>query len=396
MARKKLPAKKVGRRHSLPKDYVSHTQADTYIQCPARYKAKYIDGVIPETSYPMRCGLVVHTALKQLNDQSDREQQDLGVEDSEAALEAAIKAETKPGEIKARDVKLMAECLRLSALTINKTRNTYIGSESEFPIDYPPTKLLVIIDRIDTFGPDGVEITDYKWSERVLSKQDLEKDNQLNIYAYAYLKDNPGIRRLLLTQYMVRYDQPNSIEIDPDQVQYIKAHLDYVIEGIQSGDFDPRLHHYCHNCPIRAKCKAYKDRYVNNKETVKDMDAAHAEYRRLKAQASIVNAREGEVKNFIRGEVANAQGPIQVEGGLTQWGYLQVKGKEKNMGKLCKLYLKYGLDITPLVGITSENLTSADKQLYNRLPQSRIKEFQAEREKLIKTKITTQLRPTKV
>ena len=149
-----------GRRRKMPKGYISHTQARTFMQCGRFYKLKYIDKRQPESSYIMKRGSVMHTALKELNDLAAAGADQLAYDDVQRAFRKALRAETGPGEIGARDVQEMLQSLQLITEDIQDTASTLVEAECEVEVDFQRgLKLLVIIDRIDTWGDDGLELS---------------------------------------------------------------------------------------------------------------------------------------------------------------------------------------------------------------------------------------------
>ena len=393
-------------KRKTPKGYISHTQALTYSTCPLLYKLKYEDGIIPPTNYPMKRGAVMHTALKELNDLAAAEA--AGVEDVEGQVgqlayedvtrifKKAVRAETKPGEIEPRDMQEMMVSLQRSAERIYRTTGTMIEAECEVQVEFKRgLNLLVIIDRIDTWEENGAELTDYKYAFKILSKKDLLRDPQLNIYCYAYSIINPHLERFKLTQDMLRYGFKNSVEVNREDVAHIREYLEHVIEGIEAKDYEPRINDWCHSCLRRVQCPAYKDRYVVNKEDLADVEKAHAEWVDLEAKKALIQNRREQVRLFMAGKVEK-HGRIPVEEGLREWYYWETEGKERNAKATVELFMQNGLDITPLLTVSSAVYNESRNQLFARLPQSKITKFLEAEKGLVKRKVTTRLAPRKV
>jgi len=396
------------RRRKTPKGYISHTQIITYKRCGLQYKTKYIDHIVPEASYPMRQGSVAHTALKIIHDTAaaivdkhpDHDPEMLSnmmdASDARSALEQALRLDSKPGEILMRDVQLMEAALVRYTEHLMQNIRGMIATEYEVPVEYKPgLNLLVVIDRINSIDEETLEIVDFKWSYNILSKSDLLEDQQLNLYAYAAKIINPGIRRFRLTHYMLRQNFPNSIEIDADQVVHVKTAVDYALEGIETGQFEPRINPYCHNCPVRGKCPAYADRFAVNHELINEVGSAHEELRDVNAKIANLDDRKVALRGFIGGEVEE-KGPQEVEGGIKQWAYWEAEGSEREMKATVELFRKNGLDITPLMAITSKNLRLAADQLADRVPFEKMKEIRTELDNLCKRKVTNRLECRKV
>jgi len=398
------PTRKAKRRRRTPKGYVSHSQLLKMIRCGRLYKAEYYDGVETEASEVMKQGSVVHGALATLNRkaleykeaiEAGEEAQELGAEDADAAFRNALRRESGPGEIGPNAVKLMKAAVRLYAervLSNERNLERMIGYEFEVQVPYKKDlNLLVIIDRIDDWGDDGIEITDYKWSFRPLTGDELREDQQLNLYAYAAWLIYPNLRRFKLTHYMLRQGQANSVEVKTDDLSYIKDHIDYVLDAIGKGRFEPRINPYCHTCPIRSRCPAYRERFVVNKEKIVDFAAAHKELAIVDPTLANLGARRKILRQYIGDRVEEAAAPIPVDDGLREWGYWEGKQDVRAIKSEVELFRKFGLDIVPLLTITSDNRDEATRQLYNSLPQNKIDEFKEQRKKIVKTKKTSRL-----
>lgn len=396
--KKKLPEPdfkpRRGRRRKMPKGHISHTQANTYIRCPRFYKIKYIDEKRPESSYVMKRGSVMHTALKELNDLSAKGAGQFGYDDYRRAFRKALRAETAPGEIIPRDVQEMMESLQLIGEDIQSTTKTLVDAECEVAVDFQKgLKLLVIIDRIDTWGSDGLELTDYKYGMNILSKAELLRDPQLNIYALAASIINPAIKRFKLTQYMLRQRFPNSVEISVDDVGGVREHLEYVIDGIEAGHFEPRINSWCHTCPDRRPCPAYKARFIANNEVIKNTKQAHEVYMDMKAKGALIKESRDLAKNYM-GDQVEEHGRLSVSDGM-EWDFWAVEGKERDTKKTVDTFRLFGLCIISLLNITNKVYDLCRRQLMAKLSQRRIDEFKAAEKDLVKRKVTTRLEPRK-
>lgn len=337
----------------------------------------------------------MHTALKELNDLAASGVDQFAFDDVKRAFRKALRAETSPGEIIPRDVQEMMASLQLAGEDIHNTTNTLVAAECEVQVDFQKgLKLLVIIDRIDTWGSDGLELTDYKYGMNILSKAELIRDPQLNIYALAASIINPDVKRFKLTQYMLRQRFPNSIEISVEDVIGVREHLEYVIDGIEAGHFEPRINSWCHSCPDRAPCPAYKKRFVANKEVIKTVKQAHDIYMDMKASADLIKESRDLAKNFI-GDQVEERGRLQVARGSMEWDYWPVEGKERDIKKTVDTFRMFGLDVTPLLSMTNKVYDMCRRQLMAKLPQRKIDEFRAAENELVNRKVTTRLEPRK-
>ena len=349
----------------------------------------------------MAAGLVAHTALKHLIDKRASEGMELSSEDVTDAIDLALREDSRPGQIDASDVKLMVDKLtRYAEREIERMfdpdRKTYIDSECEFAVPYKPkVNLLCILDLVESWGDGGVKITDWKWSDNVLNKAEVADHDQLLKYGYAVVKNDTSITRVCLSLYYLKQGFEVSVELDAHELLKIEKHINYVLDGIEAGDFAPRINDYCHNCSTRGSCEEYEKRFVVNGEAIESVAQAHEEDKKVCAGIKNLTARKTALRAFLGEEREQAGKPLAVEDGLKAWDYITQEGREIDMGGLVKLFAKNGLDISPLVSITSDNLKEAHRQLFARLPQSKVDAFKRAEDKLFKRKVKTMLKCVK-
>jgi len=382
------------RSKALPKDYISFTQCSTYARCPRLYHAKYFDGKEQDRNYPMKFGHVMHLAARALNILAQKRKVDLDPGDVAKVFKAAMKDEVGAGEIPPADIALAERALTRYAWSLSRTVGRMHGSEVEVVVPYQDgVGLKVIIDRIDTFMEDGLEIIDFKTSREICSKAELREDPQLLTYAYAASLIVPGIRRFKLTHWMFRHDPPeNSVEIDADNAMGVKDWIDSVITGIKAGQFEPRVNQYCHNCPVRSTCPAYSTQYVAHHEEIKDAGRAIMELKDVDAKISIMTARKKALRGVIGSRVEES-GPIEIDAGDGKrvWNYWPEDSRTFPPRLISGLFREYGLDILDYMDLSASSFEELKKKLFKLLPEEKIADFKAKAEGIIKIERRTKL-----
>lgn len=380
------------KRSKTPKPWISWSQCETYHDCPRLYKAKYIDGLQLERTYYMRLGSAMHLAARAMN-VSIRDGKEIGADDIEGIFKAAIRKEMLTAEITPDDYTEGLRGLRHLGLRLAQTAEFIHDAEAEIVIPYSQDHnvgLKVIIDRIDYMEGDGLHIVDYKNARRILSKDDLRKDRQGNIYMLAALDIVPGLKRLKFTQYMFRYNLENSVEVDPDEVQWIRGWIDEILEGIISKKFPARINRNCNLCPIRAKCAEYKRRYKSTGENILSAQAAHDELRKVEAAIKLHQSRRETLRQYL-GDLANAADVVPIDDGSMGWAWKAEERRGFPADKISELFRRHGADISRYLKLDASSYEEAKKELFSILPQEKIDKFKEEASETIETRKQTKL-----
>jgi len=133
------------------------------------------------------------------------------------------------------------------------------------PIDDSPYKLKGIIDRLSE--RDGVYgIHDYKTSLTLPTKEEIEKDRQLSLYALAVKDMYDDADDVELIWHYVAFNKELRTKKDDDTLQKIKNDtLQKIIEiekAIEEDDFHPRQSALCPYCEYQEICPLFKHKYV--------------------------------------------------------------------------------------------------------------------------------------
>ena len=390
-----MPKKKT----KTPKPYISWTQLETFHDCPKLYEAKYIKKLLPERNYPMKLGSAMHLAARAMNVQASKGQE-LSTEGIKTIFKAAVKTEMGVGELQPVDYQQCLDALVLYGLRLTQTIDTMHAAEYEVDIPYKDGVMLkVILDRVDYMEGDGLHIIDYKNGYKILSKEELRNDRQGNIYMYAATQILPGISRIKFSQVMFRYRAgnnllQNSIEVDAEEVSYIKEWIDEMLEGIISKKYPARINRRCHQCQLRSKCAEYKKRFKAHAEQIDSMQAAHEELIRITASMSLLKERRDELWKAIS-YVAERNGVVPVEDGKRAYVFKEQEKREIPAKPMAELFSKNDMNILSYLVFSASSFEAAKAQLFQGLTEEKIQAFKEEAVKIIKTSKQTRLTLTR-
>ena len=386
----KAPTRK--RRADGTPEHRSWTQCSTYFDCPFLYKTKYVDGKKPERNYPMMLGSAMHVAARLLNVKAQSDKQEISAEDVRTIFTGAVRSEMGRGVIRPTDWQGGIDSLTNYAWTLHRNIENMHGAELEVDIPYGDKGLTlkVIIDRLDYLEGGGVKIIDYKNGLKILSKEELAEDKQLAIYAYAATQMIPNVERIVVAQYMFRYQFENALEIPVDGVGYIKEWLDEALAGIEAKEFPARVNRNCPQCPIRSGCKEYETRFVVHHEDIVDVQKAHEELKKVKASTDMLTARSKVLKEYIGG-LADTERQVVVDGGKLSYRFREEEKHEFPTDKVIALFKKYKRDITGALSVSAGVFEAQKKELFAELTQEKIDAFKAEAGAVVSTKKQTKL-----
>jgi len=136
------------------------------------------------------------------------------------------------------------------------------------PLDGTPYKLKGIIDRLSE--RDGVyEIHDYKTSLTLPTKEEVENDRQLSLYALAVKDMYDDADDIELIWHYVAFNKELRIKKDDEALQKIKEDtIKKIIEiekAIEEDDFYPRKSALCPYCEYQEICPLFKHKHVVDK-----------------------------------------------------------------------------------------------------------------------------------
>jgi hypothetical protein len=301
----------------MPYSFVSFTQLSTYDRCPKWYKSHYFEKVKKPSSEAMEFGSLLHEAVKKVN-------------------QLLVKYKNKT-EIDAEEVKKIYETefsrrhfdfgtyQRGLNCILDYSEKTFRSLADIFKLEYEvnlklkddagnETELKGIIDRIDN-REGGLEIIDFKSGALMPSRDEVDDNLQLNIYAYILSKRFPGYK-IWTSIYSLGAGVKVSVEKDISKLDAVE---DYVVGLWQKigrdKKFEPKLNKYCFGCPV--KCHLYEELLTTTfqgkgieklEEVVKELEVVKTNLAILQKEKELLSGR-------IKQEIDKKMGePLEVGG----------------------------------------------------------------------------------
>jgi putative RecB family exonuclease len=248
----------------------SHSQLSTYETCPYQYKLAYIDKIEVETEgVEAFMGSRVHDTLEKLY-------RDLKVTKLNS-LEDLLTFYHQSWE---KDWNEMVQVIRkqysaedyrrLGEKCITEYYNRYypfnqgrtLGLEENiyFPLEEEKGYWIRgFIDRVTLVDSSILEIHDYKTSNRLPTREDVESDRQLAFYQMGVAKKWQGIQEVRLIWHYLTFDTEVHSSRTPDQLQRLRQETLELIQRIEADRrFFPKEGPLCGWCDYQGLCPKRK------------------------------------------------------------------------------------------------------------------------------------------
>lgn len=345
-----MPKKKATKSAELPHGYLSFTQCNTFIHCPALYKAKYIDGKPEPVNYYMKFGRAVHVVLEKICKAAakvtDPESQGVDSEDVTHWWNEASAKEFTTGEMKPTDVQQGLDRCIAYAQKVMSNIDSMVKEELDRVIETDwGVHLRVRIDRLNVLNEEMVEVVDHKSGAKILSKDELREDPQLNIYGYFVSKMLPHVKMVRLTHHQFMHGFDNSVDVPVEQFTQIAEYIKGVLRGIaEEKKFRPRLNEWCYGCPVKDGCKEYARRKETDSEAIEDNVQAHDELVDVQAKLSLLTKRKKMLQDHFKLQIEQS-GEVLIEERNVRYYYAKTSGVSIDVQKLQAVLKKYNLNL---------------------------------------------------
>jgi DNA helicase-2/ATP-dependent DNA helicase PcrA len=240
----------------LKVEYLSHSQIETFKICPLHYKLRYMVGLHAPKSASESIGVSIHAALKDFYTKHKKKER----LSEKIMLELLDKNWLSQGYGNKKYEKSSFERARnyLSGYYKNsydKNTNTlYLEKKFVINIGSKQETFVVggVMDRVDDLGNGKVEIIDYKTSENVPTQKEVDKNEQLTMYALL-LNKNP--EDIVLSLYYFENQIKISTTRTKAQIEKAKKDLFEIKKEIEQSDFNCSGHYFCQDCEYHDFCK---------------------------------------------------------------------------------------------------------------------------------------------
>jgi CRISPR/Cas system-associated exonuclease Cas4 (RecB family) len=215
------------------RDYISPSQINTYLRCPASYYFRYVEGLIIPPKVAQTKGKATHAGLEYNYRQKIITRTDLPlseVQEFAAAKFEEMAADTDfggedPGKEKDRTVGLVKLYQEEVAPEIQP-----VAVEQEFLIHVAAVSLPVkgIIDLID----DQAAIHDTKTTGRTPTDDEVKKSLQLSGYALAYRTSHGQEEKNVVLDYLVDTKTPKYVRLETKRTERDIGRFVYVAQTV--------------------------------------------------------------------------------------------------------------------------------------------------------------------
>ncbi len=230
---------------SLPKAYISPSQLNMYLRCPAQYKFRYVDQIILPPRSALTKGKAVHKGQEHNYRQKIDTFRDLKLSEVQEATAAEFEAGAQETEWESgEDVgKIKDDTISLASLyhteVAPQVQPVLVEEKVTVEFEDADYSLLGFIDVLDNKG----FIRDTKTTARTPSEDEITKNLQLTAYSLAHRHimgtEETGVK----LDYLVQTKTPKVVSLEAKRTeQDIKRFLSIVgrvTDAIRAGSYYP-------------------------------------------------------------------------------------------------------------------------------------------------------------
>ncbi len=240
--------------------HFSYSYFDDYRQCPLKFKLHYVLRIPTATSRTQAFGQTMHRVLRDFHSLPENKQTEAALLDLYGRhwIPLGYDGVEDQREAKRAGGKLLRRYFKTSRRKLGEP----VFLEKNFilrispPAAEGPILIKGFIDRIDrTDG--GFEIVDYKTADEPKSQKEVDKDEQLTIYALA-AKEVLGIEAVSLALYFLKQNEKVTTTRTAAQLEDEKKKIIETVREIRQSNFPAKPGILCHYCDFRHICPAYK------------------------------------------------------------------------------------------------------------------------------------------
>lgn len=300
---------------------LSHSSINLYLDCPQKWRFKYIDKIPEKPRHFFSFGKTVHDALEFLYDV--RTMPPPSLEEVLAYYEKNWIAEgykdaKQEGDYRAQGRTILEEYY---GKHIEGFKLPYFV-EYEFLLKVDGVPVRGFVDRIDKIGDNALEILDYK-TGKAIPKSRVEIDAQLTMYQMA-CEELLGLKVEKLTFYHLPSQTPLTAgRRGPEAVRQLRERIVTTAKQIQEERFDPKpSERKCDWCDYKPLCPVFKHLYASA-EPPQHAPAVKSDAKltklvdRFGSMKEELKEREEKIEQ-LRGEIVDT---------LKEMGYVRAFGK---------------------------------------------------------------------
>jgi len=361
--------------------YLSVSRIKRFEECAAAFRKQYVvrpENFVREFSEPAEFGTVAHGALERTY-RWIQDDEYAGPFPKSVLLEAFQHAWTESGlvgvDLYSEGRELMRQYAEwagpvdhMNVLAVEKEFNLLVGpgvcrliEEAERPRwEDDQTHYVVngFIDRVDRKNASTIEVVDFKSNRLLFSREELDADIQVGVYAMVAKLLYPWAKQVDLAFQMLRHGPlVQRTERTETELAILRGYLIAVGVRTENGPYPERLNKNCSTCDWRNSCLAYRTA-LSQKPTLvnvsrEDMVALSEERERVAAIAKAAYARKEQLDAALRDAVGDRE---SLQLGSFVYRVLQFFNTEYRAADLIPLFEEVGVDLGPALAIDNDAL----------------------------------------
>ena len=238
---------------------LNYSKVRAYLSCPHLYKYIYLERRYPPHTPFSALGISVHRALARYHaageTPKERGLSDLMLYYDESWHHQGFETPQQTLEFYGLGRRILEDYCRAGQ---GGARAKTVFTEKDFDFPFEKWRVRGTMDRVDRALPgEGYEIIDYKMGFENRTREDLEKDLQLAIYAIG-LKKNFNMDVSAVSWMMLVQGEKISVPYDPAREGPVLDLLRETGERMIALDLSHKGR--CPSCSIRTFCQEYEDK----------------------------------------------------------------------------------------------------------------------------------------
>ena len=286
-------------------DYLSFSRLKRYAQCAKSYYLHYIQKAPSAPNASLLFGSLLHAALERVYREIAAEK--LMGRFPEDRLLAAYQDEWSRSSL--GEFAIFEEGLAILRAYARQQPlvdpANILAVEQEFWLPVDRFEVLGYIDRVDRVDDETIAVVDYKSNRAIFTREEVDHDLQLSIYAMAAQMLWPWAKTVRLGLYLLRHGILMETTRSEEDLAAARAYIAMLGREIESAtDFPARLNENCAWCDHRAHCPTYHRALLGKVEAVcqdeQDLEAIARERDEVARLAKILYARKEALEKILK------------------------------------------------------------------------------------------------
>lgn len=290
---------------SAPPAPLSFSRLKRWAQCRKAYQLHYIDKAPAKPNVAVRFGSLMHVPLERAY-QHVIDQQIVG-RFPESVLVDAFKDEwARSGLTEFAQFEEGLGILRAYARQHPEVdHRSVLAVEKEFLLPVGRFRVLGYIDRVDRIDDETVGVVDYKSNRTIFTREEVDHDLQLSIYAMAARELWPWAKRVRLGFDLLRHGIHMATDRSDEQLEAVREYIGMLGAQLESAvEFPATLNENCTWCDHADHCATYHRALLGKVESVcrdtDDLEAVAREREEVARTAKILYARKDELERILK------------------------------------------------------------------------------------------------